>query len=392
MSVTAFRPSPSPVPRLTLAKLGVSWPEVAWAVFALANLGAMFLVELGETIPFHFVWVSFTLVYGIRLWRLRTTAILLAVVMIGTGVTLAWALVDTGAGWDEMAEVPLMAAMFAAVIWHVERRQAALDEVRRLAEIEHRLLESERNLVRDVSHELRTPITVARGHAELIRASASGQSEQDAEVILDELNRLSRISERLLLLAAAEHPEFLRLSSIDMERLIVDTAKRWSVAASRHWHVNVLAEGTLEGDEERLQTILDALIENAVKFTREDDAISIVGRNEGDIAVIEIVDTGEGIPSTQLNRVFDRFSRAEVGRRGPGGTGLGLAIVKAIVEAHGGSVAVESEPGTGSMFTLSLPSFRPASPVGNGYPDSRERSESPKLSRAARIGERGETA
>lgn len=361
--------------RLGPATHGAAWIDVTWVVFSLACLGTMLFVPGGETVPFHFVWVSFTLVYGIRLWRLRTTAILLAWVMLMTGIALGIALIESGAGWDEMTEVPLMAAMFAAVMWHVERRQAALDEVRRLAESEHRLRERERNLVRDASHELRTPITVARGHAELIRKTSSGQAGEDAEVILDELGRLSRIADRLLILAAVEHPDFLRRTPVELERLIVDTAKRWSATVPRQWRVGAVPDGVLYADEERLHSTLDALIENAIKFTREDDRIAIVARAVEGTAIIEVTDTGDGIPQEQLSRVFDRFSRVDEGRpRGNGGTGLGLAIVKAIIEAHGGSVAVTSQLGKGTTFALSVPGFRrnvlaaepsrPAGPLG----------------------------
>jgi len=240
--------------------------------------------------------------------------------------------------------------------------------------VEHRLLERERNLVRDASHELRTPITVARGHAELIRQTETGQAAEDAEIILDELARLSRIAERLLILAAVEHPEFLRRAPIDLERLIVDTARRWSVAAPRRWRINAPVEGVLYADEERLQSTLDALIENAVKFTHEDDRITVVGRTEVTTAVIEVSDTGDGIPPEQLSRIFDRFSRVDEGRpRGNGGTGLGLAIVKAIVEAHGGSVQVSSQLGQGTTFSLHIPGFRstpngPLSDAGTQLP------------------------
>ena len=107
-----------------------------------------------------------------------------------------------------------MAAMFLAMVWHAERRQAAIEETARLAESEHRLLMGQREFVRDASHELRTPITVARGHAELIRdADLNGQVAKDAEVILDELGHLSSLSERLLILTTAGHPGFLSTSA-----------------------------------------------------------------------------------------------------------------------------------------------------------------------------------
>jgi signal transduction histidine kinase len=331
------------------------WLEIAWVTFSLLNLAALFLVPSAETVPFHFVWVSLTLVYGIRLWRLRTTSFVLLGVMLGTGVALGWALVDTSAGFDELLEVPLMGAVFVTVMWHVYRRQAALDEVRRLADSERRLLERQRDLVRDASHELRTPITVARGHAELIRQNETGQAQEDAEIILDELDRLARISQRLLILAAAEHPEFLRRAPIDFEELIVDTARRWTVAAERQWRVEPPHEGVLYADEERLQAMLDALIENAVKFTDEGDRISIVGRGDDSTAVIEIADSGEGIEPVELPRIFDRFSRANGHPAANGGTGLGLAMVKAVAEAHGGTVEVRSGVGRGTTFSLRIP-------------------------------------
>ena len=159
------------------------WVEVAWGVFAAANVVVILMLSHWETIPFHFVWVSLTLVYGIRLWRLRTTMFLLLVVMAVTGAALAWSIARGHEGPDELAEVPLMAAMFLAMVWHAERRQAAIEETARLAESEHRLLMGQREFVRDASHELRTPITVARGHAELIRdANLNGQVAKDAEV------------------------------------------------------------------------------------------------------------------------------------------------------------------------------------------------------------------
>ena len=152
------------------------WVEVAWAAFALANVAVIVLLSHWETIPFHFVWVSLTLVYGLRLWRLRTTMVVLLVVSVATGAALALSIARGHEGPDELAEVPLMAAMFVAMVWHAVRRQAAVEEAGRLAESEHRLLMGQREFVRDASHEFRTPITVARGHAELIRESGPERS------------------------------------------------------------------------------------------------------------------------------------------------------------------------------------------------------------------------
>jgi two-component system OmpR family sensor kinase len=340
------------------------WVEIAWATFAAANVAVIVVLEDWETIPFHFVWVSLTIVYGFRIWRLRTTMILLLIVIAVTGVALAWTVTRGDEGPDELAEVPLMAAMFVAMVWHAHRRQAAIEETRRLAEAEHRLLEGQRAFVRDASHELRTPITVARGHAELIRNSGvDGQVGRDAEVVLDELGRLSKLSERLLILTAVGDPGFLSRAEVEVEPLVVGLMHRWSPTAPRAWQVRVSAEGTISADRERLETALDALLENAVRATHEGAAIRVGCRAEGEKLILEVADEGSGIRPEDLPRIFERFSKLEPDRaRSNGGTGLGLSIAKAIAEAHGGSIAVQSEEGRGATFRISLSGFRPVAP------------------------------
>jgi len=336
------------------------WVEVAWATFAAVNVAVILTLSDWETIPFHLVWVSLTLVYGFRVWRLRTTMILLLVVIAVTGAALAWTVTHGDEGPDELAEVPLMAAMFVAMVWHAHRRQVAVEEAERLAESEHGLLEGQREFVRDASHELRTPITVARGHAELIRDSGvDGQIAKDADVVLDELGRLSRLSERLLILTAAGHPGFLSTAVVEVEPLVVGLMRRWSSTARRAWQVRIAAEGTISADRERLETALDALLENAVNATEEGDTIRVGCRADGEKLVLEVTDGGRGIRAEDLSRIFERFSKIEQDRaRRNGGTGLGLSIAKAVVEAHGGSIAVESEEGRGATFRISLSGFR----------------------------------
>jgi two-component system OmpR family sensor kinase len=337
------------------------WVEIAWATFAAANVAVIVMLRDWETIPFHFVWVSLTIVYGFRVWRLRTTMVLLLVVMAVTGAALAWTVARGNERLDELTEVPLMAAMFVAMVWHAHRRRAAIEETERLAESEHRLLEGQREFVRDASHELRTPITVARGHAELIRDSGvNGQVASDAGVVLDELGRLSSLSERLLILTAADDPGFLSRADIEVEPLVVGLMRRWSPTAERGWQVRVAAEGTIYADRERLETALDALIENAVKATDEGSPILVGSREDGHRLLLEVTDQGRGIGAEDLSRIFEPFSKIEPDRaRKNGGTGLGLSIAKAIVDAHGGSIAVASEEGSGTTFRISLPGFRP---------------------------------
>jgi signal transduction histidine kinase len=353
------------------------WLEAAWAVFAAANVVVIFRLSEWETIPFHFIWVSLTLLYGFRVWSVRTTGAVLTVVMVVTGVALVWSTAHSNQSPDELSEVPLMAAMFVAMVWHARRRQAAMEEIRRLADSEHRLREREREFVRDASHELRTPITVARGHAELIRSAGSEQDAADADVVLEALDRLSRISERLLILAAAEHPDFLRPAPIDVQEMLESAARRWRpTAPNRTWDVRGDGDLFIHADRERFDAALDALLENAVKWTAVGDRIRLAWLVEGDRPVIAVQDSGAGIPAGQQDRIFDRFARADGAReRGPGGTGLGLAIVKAIVEAHGGTVGVRSAPADGSVFRLSLPGssrIRSASPAAPSLPAHRE--------------------
>jgi len=336
--------------------------EVLWGAFAVANAAVIVFLADWETIPFHLIWVSLSLLYGYRIWSSQTTGLLLVGVMAFTGSTLFFAVERSNEGFDEMAEVPLMAAMFVAMVWHARRRQAAIEDAQRMAANEHRLRERQRDFVRDASHELRTPITVARGHAELLRASATDpQAISDADVVIDELARLSRLSERLLILAAAEHAEFLDAGQVDVRELVEETGRRWGAAANRTWNVEPRVGGFVPGDAGRLRDAVDALVENALNATGPGDAITIAGERRDRRFVLEVADDGVGIDPAQLSSLFERFTRVDAPRtRRVGGTGLGLSIVKAIAEAHGGTVEAESAPGRGATFRIVLPGLRPA--------------------------------
>jgi two-component system OmpR family sensor kinase len=337
------------------------WIDVAWVLFTVANLTAMLLVPDWETVPFHFIWVSLTILYGFRVWRTRPTVAILALVMALTGAAITIDVRRGGQPFDELTEVPLMAAMFAAMVWHARRRVVATEEAERVSMDNVRLLERERRFVQDASHELRTPITVALGHAELIQRQADDPTiAEDAAVITDELMRLRRLVDRLLLLASSADLELPHRVPVGVQRLVVEAAHRWA-ATPRRWVLGSTEEVVVLGDADRLAVALDAVIENAVQHTAETDTIELGVERRGDEAVIWIRDTGAGIASAVLDRIFDRFARSDPGRsRHTGGFGLGLPIVQAIVVGHGGSVDVESVEGAWTRFEIALPVQRQA--------------------------------
>jgi signal transduction histidine kinase len=355
---------------------GVRWPfrpgllDAAWAAFSALNLAAIFLFPGWETVPFHFIWISFTLLYGFRTWAPKPTLTVLAVVMAATAVGIGLDVMRGSEPPAELTEVPLMAAMFLAMVWHARRKLAAEHETRLVSEENAQLLDAQRRFLQDASHQLRTPITIALGHAELLAGNLTGQQEgRDIQVVLGELNRLRRIAERLLVIAAAEGPEFLHPEPVALDSFVMEILRRWRPTADRRWQLGRLDKATVQADRERLALAVDALLENAVRHTASDDVIklSIVASGYGQPIRMIVADAGQGIPTELLRHVFDRFRSGDSGH--PRGTGLGLALVRAVARAHGGEVLVSSRPGQGSEFQLLLPAppgpsaLPPASPA-----------------------------
>lgn len=340
-----------------------SWLDLAWAVFVGLNLAAMHLLPAWQTVPFLVIWVSLTIVYGLRLWRLQPAILTLAVVTLATGGIIGAQVVQGEQDADYLVEVPMVALMFLVMVWHGRRRQAAveerlaaMEEVQRVSRENLRLLEQQRLFLLDASHELGTPITVALGHAELIEQSATDKLvADDARVVVGELARLRRLSSRLLLLASAGSPGFLDLAPVGIDSLVIDALDRWNYTP-RKWRLGEVAEATVIADRDRLEVALDALLENAIAHTGAEDRIELSARMRDGQAVLSVTDSGCGIPEADLERIFGRFSRAKPFRsRDIGGFGLGLPIAAAIAEAHDGSIQVRSVVGGGSTFELLIP-------------------------------------
>lgn len=254
-----------------------------------------------------------------------------------------------------VAAICAAAAASAALARERRRRIAADAEGERATARGARLLAAQRQFLQDASHQLRTPITIALGHAELLqRMLPAGPAAGSLQVVVDELYRLRRLAERLLVIAASEDPAFLHPEPVALHEFIAETISQWQPTAPRSWETGRAEEVTIPADRERLRLAVDSLLENAVRHTSEQDTIRMSVARSGRSARITVADTGSGITPCDLPRIFDRF-RTGAGSAAAGGTGLGLALVRAIARAHGGDVEVTSTPGTGSEFTLVLP-------------------------------------
>jgi two-component system OmpR family sensor kinase len=259
--------------------------------------------------------------------------------------------------------------------------ESGMREVRVLAEAFNRMLDrlgdafaAQREFVADASHELRTPLTVIRGQLELLAATDSPTSAEIKSVerqVSSEIARIGRLVDDMLLLAQAERTDFLRVQSIDLAPFVSDLWDGLSLIAERRFELDVLPEGILRADPDRLAQALRNLARNAIEHTSAPDGLVRleVEPVAADRVLFAILDDGPGIEPTERERVFERFHRTDPDRsRRSGGAGLGLAIVRAIVEAHHGAVRADRAETGGARVELELPGF-------SARPRSRTREE-----------------
>jgi two-component system OmpR family sensor kinase len=222
-----------------------------------------------------------------------------------------------------------------------------------------------RQFVADASHELRNPLAAIRGYAELTRRERSSMSENAAFAmsrVESEAERMSSLVEDLLLLARLDSGPNLDVRPVDLTEVVINALSDARAAGPDHvWQLDLPPEPVVAlGDRYRLHQVVTNLLANARTHTPAGTQVRAAVALDGPNAVVTVSDTGPGIPDDIQDRVFERFTRAEVSRvRTPGAqtgrsTGLGLAIVAAVVEAHHGSVAVQSRPGR-TEFVVSLP-------------------------------------
>ncbi|HEY9826549.1 MAG TPA: ATP-binding protein [Stenomitos sp.] len=215
---------------------------------------------------------------------------------------------------------------------------------------------SQQQFLNDAGHELRTPITIVRGHLELMLLDTTAEADVETlTLVIDELDRMSRLVNDLMLLAKSERPDFLILKPIDFSSFVAELFVKIQALEDRNWHLEVDGDGTIVGDYQRLTQAVVNLAQNAVQHTCSSDSITLGASLTHQSFALWVSDTGEGIPEAEQTRIFERFARVRYTQRRSDGSGLGLAIVKRIVEAHQGKILLESKPTIGSTFRLVFP-------------------------------------
>ena len=235
------------------------------------------------------------------------------------------------------------------------------DELARLAATFNAMLDrvatafrSQRQFINDAGHELRTPITVIRGHLELLGDDPVERAEVRA-LVIDELDRMSRMVNDLLLLARAERPDFLKLAEVDIGACTREVQAKASALADRHWLDDGRADILANADRQRLTQAWMQLAQNAVQHTSGGDTIELGSRVDGDTLELWVADSGSGVPVADREAIFHNFTRPHDGSRNAEHFGLGLPIVRAIAEAHHGHVAVTNSKSGGALFTIRIP-------------------------------------
>jgi two-component system OmpR family sensor kinase len=255
-----------------------------------------------------------------------------------------------------------------------------------LARLEHSFT-AQRRFLDDAGHELRTPLTVLRGHLELLETGDPDEIAETKALLLDEVDRMSRLVGDMALLAKSNRPDFLALDTVELDAFTRSAFAKAGALGDRDWRLDAVSQATLRADPQRLtqavlakatalgdrawcldevargRTVLDEqritqallqLADNAVKHTDPGAEIGLGSEaREGQVR-IWVRDTGDGVPEADRTIIFERFGRGPV-RHGDEGFGLGLSIVKAIAEAHGGRVSVADASGQGAVFSLILP-------------------------------------
>jgi signal transduction histidine kinase len=268
-------------------------------------------------------------------------------------------------GWRGAFVLTTVAAITGLMVQRLSndtRRRSA-----QLAAQNERLLELDRlkdEFVATASHELRTPLTSLSGYLEMSLDPAEGPLSPTREghlrIVQRNADRLAVLVDQLLFLARADsHPLDLDRQPVDLFEILQEAGETARPAASAKDIALVITGEPLPetlADRSQLLRVVDNLVANAVKFTPEGGTVRVAARRDGDALVVEVADTGPGIPAAEQSDLFNRFYRGSSAiEKAVPGSGLGLAISQVIAEAHGGTIQLESTAGAGSTFRLALP-------------------------------------
>jgi signal transduction histidine kinase len=216
----------------------------------------------------------------------------------------------------------------------------------------------QRQFLDDAGHELKTPLTVIRGHMELLDSSDPAEVASTRELLLEEIDRMSRLVGDLIVLAKCERPDFLRYDAVDIGQFTSTVLEKCRALGDRSWVLDEQAKVLAWVDEQRVTQAMLQLAQNAVKHTGPGAEVGVGSRVDGHHGLLLWVrDTGRGVPDEDKGRIFERFGRSAVPENDEG-FGLGLSIVRAIAVAHGGTVHVEDEVPHGARFVITLPDRR----------------------------------
>jgi two-component system phosphate regulon sensor histidine kinase PhoR len=235
-----------------------------------------------------------------------------------------------------------------------------LHDITRLRQLE----QVRKDFVANVSHEIKTPLASIKAFAETLRTGAiddPANRKEFVEVIEKDADRMTRLVDDLLELSSIESgrraPNFESIALAECAQGVAVSLA--PLAERKQVRIEIRIPNDLpplRADKGQLRQVLTNLLDNAIKFNKDKGGVTVTASADQRVVTVVVQDTGSGIPAEDLPRIFERFYRVDKARsRELGGTGLGLAIVKHIVDAHGGSVGVESEPGQGATFRFTLP-------------------------------------
>jgi two-component system sensor histidine kinase/response regulator len=261
---------------------------------------------------------------------------------------------------DQAAVAIHNARMHQQVLAHADELAVALAQQEELDRLK-------REFIQNVSHELRSPLALVRGYAEILNSGELGKLHPEHQHPISVITRRSRMLGELveditLILGAEARPVEWELVALDeLARTAVEEFRIKAGEARLTLQSDLAKVPVVRGSLTYLRRVLDNLLSNAIKFTPEGGTVAVRVWQEGTQVVLEVRDTGIGIPADQLERIFERFYQVDgSARRRYGGVGLGLALVKELVELHDGQVKVESQLGKGSAFIVTLPAFSEA--------------------------------